>query len=47
MALRTPSVRVATEVETTPVRDKPAATLVAPRIVESTSAGGTLTAWAS
>ena len=47
MAFSTPSVRVATEVETTPARDEPAATSVATRIVESTSKGGNITAWES
>jgi len=44
MAFSTPSVRVTTEVETTPAREEPAATSVATRIVESTRAGGTVTA---
>jgi hypothetical protein len=44
MALRTPSVRVMTEVEATPAREEPVPTSVATRIVESTSGGGTQTA---
>jgi len=44
MALSTPSVRVTTEVETTPVREEPDATRDAPRIVESASMEGTVKA---
>ena len=47
MAFKTPSVRVVTDVEATPVRDEPAATSVATRIVESANAGGIMTALAS
>ena len=41
MALRTPSVRVMTEVEATPASEEPVPTNVATRIVESRSGGGT------
>jgi hypothetical protein len=41
MAFSTPSVRVMTEVETTPAREEPSATRVAIRIVESIKACGT------
>ena len=44
MALRTPSVRVMTEVDATPASDEPVPTNVATRIVESTSDGGTTSA---